>query len=242
MLCVFFGVFILVNQVYGHAQLKSPPPRAGYGEATSAGDIHQFTLPVDDTKVKACAIDDTANNNAAAGVAAKWVEGEKAMVSWTVLADHDNAYQPGITVTVWYPDGTSVELFKDAAIDPSSKEITVPKVCDSCVLTWTWERGTDANGGYYTNCADITIVANDDIGFLSGSSDGSDSSDSISKSADVSESTGSSGTNSSADASESEAASGSKVDGSALADGSGSSAMKMSVTTLTLMILLAYLV
>lgn len=160
---VFLGLFLCATQVAGHAQLKSPSPRAGYGAATVAG-ITQFALPVDMANVvKVCAIDTT--TKAAQGTTfGEWTVDTEAKVTWEVAESHGDVPLPNVTAQVWTASGEwSETLFTGKTVTPAEQAVTPKVACDKCTLTWLWERAATTEpaeaGGYYTNCADVTIKA-----------------------------------------------------------------------------------
>jgi hypothetical protein len=86
----------------------------------------------------------------------------RATVTWKVTIPHP-ADPAGVSVAIQYSatdDFAANRLLANGNIGTGTVSLSLPlsaKTCQNCILRWNWDAPND--GGHYTGCADIQIVA-----------------------------------------------------------------------------------
>ncbi|KAJ3180893.1 hypothetical protein HDU87_001533 [Geranomyces variabilis] len=144
------AALLLAPLVAAHGILVSPAPRAGQGIAPGP-KFAVFPPPAD--LMALCG-----NNNTPGPVSATFTAGEAIPVKWAITIAHVS--NPGVTISIKYNPGDQFQpLVAGLDVNSLTSTVTLPadKVSDNAVLQWTW--ASQADGGFYLECADIAVKA-----------------------------------------------------------------------------------
>jgi len=138
--------------IFGHGIMLCPPPRTGM--ATTQGT--KYPGAPTSTNLNSCMGYDTAGSSQATFVA-----GQVTSIAWDTTIYH--APTPGVRIALActgdnFSDNILAQSLDVGQVGDHYYNITIPlSKSGACVVQWIWN--SNADGGFYIGCADITIIA-----------------------------------------------------------------------------------